>query len=181
MKGEPTPAWDHGTRGSSPFWLGEGRVPSENVATLELVVFGDWGTWIPASRKGECGWEASTEYHCTPTKVFLKFSQSLRRPPTVANYGSRLKPFNWLKGRPTGWLNLPSPTWSEKVHPHLPLGGDLGEGTWYCRTRGLKMAYTTHVAIQEGNDDKPSNSSVVRQTQIVLESQAKPCFWKEIS
>ena len=84
MKGEPTPAWDHGTRGSSPFWLGEGRVPSENVATLELVVFGDWGTWIPASRKGECGWEASTEYHCTPTKVFLKFSQSLRRPPTVA-------------------------------------------------------------------------------------------------
>ena len=25
----------------------------------------------------------STEYHCTPTEVFLKFSQSLRRPPTV--------------------------------------------------------------------------------------------------
>ena len=40
MKGEPTPAWDHGTRGSSPFWLGEGRVPSENVATPELVAFG---------------------------------------------------------------------------------------------------------------------------------------------
>ena len=40
MKGEPTPAWDHGTRGSSPFWLGEGRVPGENVATLEIVVFG---------------------------------------------------------------------------------------------------------------------------------------------
>ena len=32
--------WDHGTRGSSPFWLGEGRVPGENVATPELVVFG---------------------------------------------------------------------------------------------------------------------------------------------
>ena len=29
-----------GTRGSSPFWLGEGRVPSENVATPELVAFG---------------------------------------------------------------------------------------------------------------------------------------------
>ena len=40
MKGEPTSAWDHGTRGSSPFWLGEGRVPSENVATPELVAFG---------------------------------------------------------------------------------------------------------------------------------------------
>ena len=38
MKGEPTPAWDHGSRGSSPFWLGEGRVPSGNVATPELVV-----------------------------------------------------------------------------------------------------------------------------------------------
>ena len=30
--------WAYGTRGSSPFWLGEGRVPSENVATPELVV-----------------------------------------------------------------------------------------------------------------------------------------------
>ena len=29
-------------------------------------------------------WETCTEYHCTPTKVFLSFSQSLRRPPTVA-------------------------------------------------------------------------------------------------
>ena len=38
MKGEPTPAWDQGTRGSSPFWLGEGRVPSGNVATPEFVV-----------------------------------------------------------------------------------------------------------------------------------------------
>ena len=40
LKGEPTPAWDHGTRGSSPFWLGEGRVPRGNVATPEIVVFG---------------------------------------------------------------------------------------------------------------------------------------------
>ena len=40
MKGEPTPVWDHGSRGSSPFWLGEGRVPSGNVATPEIVVFG---------------------------------------------------------------------------------------------------------------------------------------------
>ena len=40
MKGEPTPAWDYGTRGSSPFWLGEGRVPRGNVATPEIVVFG---------------------------------------------------------------------------------------------------------------------------------------------
>ena len=31
-------------------------------------------------------WETCTEYHCTPTKVFLKFSQSLRRPPTVATW-----------------------------------------------------------------------------------------------
>ena len=55
MKGEPTPAWDHGTRGSSPFWLGEGRVPGGNVATPEACCFWCWGTWIPASRKGECG------------------------------------------------------------------------------------------------------------------------------
>ena len=38
MKGEPTPAWDHGTRGSSP----GGRASSHrgNVATPETVVFG---------------------------------------------------------------------------------------------------------------------------------------------
>ena len=55
-----------------------------------------------------------------PLRSFLKFSQSLRRPPTVAT---------WLKGQSTDWLNLPSPTWSEKVHLHLPLGGDLREGS----------------------------------------------------
>ena len=74
-----------------------------------------------------CGWETWTEYHCTPTKVFLSFSQSLRRPPTVAM---------WLKAQAiqlaqgpiklTG--SIPSPTWSEKVQRHLPLGGDLREG-----------------------------------------------------
>ena len=37
-----------------------------------------------------CGWETWTEYYCTPTKVFLSFSQSLRRPPTVAM---------WLKAK----------------------------------------------------------------------------------
>ena len=40
MKGEPIPAWDYGTRGSSPFWLGEGRVPRGNVAIPEAFVFG---------------------------------------------------------------------------------------------------------------------------------------------
>ena len=56
----------------------------------------------------------------TPLRSFLKFSQSLRRPPTVAI---------WLKGQSTDWLNLPSPTWSEKVRQHLPLGGVLREGS----------------------------------------------------
>ena len=56
----------------------------------------------------------------TPLRSFLKFSQSLRRPPTVAI---------WLKGQSTDWLDLPSPTWSEKVRQHLPLGGVLREGS----------------------------------------------------
>ena len=56
MKGEPTPAWDHGTRGSSPFWLGEGRVPSENVATPELVAFGVGEPgFLPAGRGSAVG------------------------------------------------------------------------------------------------------------------------------
>ena len=36
-------------------------------------------------------WETCTEYHCTPTKVFLKFSQSLRRPPTVATMAQAIQ------------------------------------------------------------------------------------------
>ena len=84
MKGEPTPAWDHGTRGSSPFWLGEGRVPRGNVATPEAFVFGVGEPGFLQAGRGSAVWETCTEYHCTPTKVFLSFSQSLRRPPTVA-------------------------------------------------------------------------------------------------
>ena len=41
-------------------------------------------------------WETCTEYHCTPTKVLLKFSQSLRRPPTVAIW---LKPSHSIGSR----------------------------------------------------------------------------------
>ena len=95
MKGEPTPAWDYGTRGSSPFWLGEGRVPRGNVATPEAFVFGVGEPGFLQAGRGSAVWETCTEYHCTPTKVFLKFSQSLRRPPTVAT---------WLKGQSTDWL-----------------------------------------------------------------------------
>ena len=86
MKGEPTPAWDYGTRGSSPFWLGEGRVPRGNVATPEAFVFGVGEPGFLQAGRGSAVWETCTEYHCTPTKVFLKFSQSLRRPPTVATW-----------------------------------------------------------------------------------------------
>ena len=86
MKGEPTPAWDYGTRGSSPFWLGEGRVPRGNVATPEAFVFGVGEPGFLQAGRGSAVWETCTEYHCTPTMVFLKFSQSLRRPPTVATW-----------------------------------------------------------------------------------------------
>ena len=129
MKGEPTPAWDHGTRGSSPFWLGEGRVPGGNVATPEIVVFGVGEPGFLQAGRGSAVGKHAQSTTATPLRSFLKFSQSLRRPPTVATMaqGSRA---NQLTG------SIPSPTWSEKVHPHLPLGGDLREGTWYCRTRG---------------------------------------------
>ena len=40
---------------------------------------------------GSAVWETCTEYHCTPTKVFLKFSQSLRRPPTVATMAQAIQ------------------------------------------------------------------------------------------
>lgn len=91
MKGEPTPAWDYGTRGSSPFWLGEGRVPRGNVATPEAFVFGVGEPGFLQAGRGSAVWETCTEYHCTPTKVFLKFSQSLRRPPTVATMAQAIQ------------------------------------------------------------------------------------------
>ena len=94
MKGEPTPAWDYGTRGSSPFWLGEGRVPRGNVATPEAFVFGVGEPGFLQAGRGSAVWETCTEYHCTPTKVFLKFSQSLRRPPTVATWLKAQGPIN---------------------------------------------------------------------------------------
>ena len=78
-----------------------------------------------STRNCNCGWENSTEYHCTPTRTFLKVFTVVETSSDCCNYGSRLKPFSWLKANQlTG--SIPSPTWSEQ---HLPLGGDLREGT----------------------------------------------------
>ena len=77
---------------------------------------------------GICGWENSTEYRCTPTRTFLKVFTVVETVLRLLQLW--LKPFNWLKGQPnyiTG--SIPGPTWSEKVQRHLPLGGDLREGT----------------------------------------------------
>ena len=46
-----------------------------------------WRSWHIVSAV----WETCTEYHCTPTKVFLSFSQSLRRPPTVATLAQAIQ------------------------------------------------------------------------------------------
>ena len=69
------------------------------MATPETVVFGVGEPGFLQAGRGSAVWETCTEYHCTPTKVFLKFSQSLRRPPTVATLaqGSRANQTNWLK------------------------------------------------------------------------------------
>ena len=96
MKGEPTPAWDYGTRGSSPFWLGEGRVPRGNVATPEAFVFGVGEPGFLQAGRGSAVGKHAQCTAATPLRSFLKFSQSLRRPPTVAI---------WLKGQSTDWLN----------------------------------------------------------------------------
>ena len=70
-------------------------------------------------------WETCTEYHCTPTKVFFKvFTVVETTSSDCCNMAQA-----WLKGQSTDWLNLPSPTWSEKVRQHLPLGGVLREGS----------------------------------------------------
>ena len=58
--------------GLRPSGWGKGEFPVKTWPPLNLL-FWCWETWIPASRKGECGWENSTEYHCTPTEVFLSF------------------------------------------------------------------------------------------------------------
>ena len=115
--------------GLRPSGWGKGEFPEETWPPLKLLflVLGEPG-FLQAGRGSAVGKHAQSTT-ATPLRSFFKFSQSLRRPPTVATMaqGSRA---NQLTG------SIPSPTWSEKVHPHLPLGGDLREGTWFCRTRG---------------------------------------------
>ena len=102
MKGEPTPAWDHGTRGSSPFWLGEGRVPSENVATPELVAFGVGEPGFLQAGRGSAVGKPEQSTTAPPLRSFLVF-HSRWDVLRLLQCGSRLKPFNWLKAnQPTG-------------------------------------------------------------------------------
>ena len=81
--------------GLRPSGWGKGEFPEETWPPLKLLflVLGNLDSC--KQEGGSAVWETCTEYHCTPTKVFLKFSQSLRRPPTVAT---------WLKGQSTDWL-----------------------------------------------------------------------------
>ena len=123
-------------------------------------MIGGWHDGCVRKPIWDCGWENSTEYHCTPTKVFLKFSQSLRLLQLGSSHsiGSRA---NQLTG------SIPSPTWSEKVHPHLPLGGDLREGTWYCRTRENKVIHprkTSHESPPKKNTSQVAGASTSNQS-----------------
>ena len=64
-------------------------------------------------------------------KRFLSFPTVVETSSDCGNVGSRLKHKLAQAGsranQPTG--SALSPTWSEKVHLHLPLGGVLREGT----------------------------------------------------
>ena len=131
MKGESTPVWDHGSRGSSPFWLGEGRVPSGNVAAPELVVL-VLRNLDSCEQEGGVRLGKQHRVPLHPPRTFLKLFTVVETSSDCCNIGSRA---NQLTGS-----RSPSPIWSEKVQQHLPLGGDLREGTRSdFRTRGLKM------------------------------------------
>ena len=106
MKGEPTPAWDHGTRGSSPFWLGEGRVPGGNVATPEIVVFGVGEPGFLQAGRGSAVWETYTEYHCTPTKVFFKVFTVVETSSDCCNLAQAIQ---LAQGQSTDWLKITEP------------------------------------------------------------------------
>ena len=71
--------------------------------------------WIYLNLFESAFWETCTEYHCTPTKVFLKFSQSLRRPPTVATWLKITEPNLEWKGAAASasWWGPPGrvPVW----------------------------------------------------------------------
>ena len=106
MKGESTPVWDHGTRGSSPFWLGEGRVPSENVATPELVAFGVGEPgFLQAGRGSAVG---KPEQSTAPHKGLFKFFTVVETSSDCCNVaqgsshsiGSRANQTNWLNTEP---------------------------------------------------------------------------------
>ena len=88
MKGESTPVWDHGSRGSSPFWLGEGRVPSGSVAAPELVVLVLRNLDSCEQEGGVRLGKNSTEYHCTPTRTFSKVFTVLETSSDCCNFGS---------------------------------------------------------------------------------------------
>ena len=69
-----------------------------------------------------CGWETCTEYRCTPTKVFLKFSQSLRRPPTVAM---------WLKAQAIQLAQGPIKPTGSIYRAQLGVKGAAASASWW--------------------------------------------------
>ena len=93
MKGEPTPVWDHGTRGSSPFWLGEGRVPRGNMATPEAVVFGVGEPGFLQAGRGSAVGKTAQSTTAPPLRSF-KFFTVVETSSDCCNMAQG--PINWL-------------------------------------------------------------------------------------
>ena len=112
MKGESKPVWDHGSRGS---W---GRASSQWKRGHPWTCC--FGVEEPASRKGECGWENSTEYRCTPTRTFLKVFTVVETSSDCCNYGSSRSIGS--RANQTNWLN---------TEPNLEWKGAAASASWW--------------------------------------------------
>ena len=120
--------------------LAGGRASSqwERGHPLNLL-FRCWVTWIPASRKAECGWEVCAEYHCTTMRSFWIFSRSLRAIQ-LWRY--------WLKGQSNDWLKYTEPNLERKGCTCICLMvGFSGKGLGSVKPRGFKSCLTHHCIV----------------------------------
>ena len=96
--------------GLRPSGWGKGEFPVKTWPPLNLLLL-VLGNLDSCKQEGECGWETSTEYHCTPTKVFLKVFTVVEASRLLQLW---LTPFNWLKGQSTDWLKITEPNLEQK-------------------------------------------------------------------
>ena len=99
------------------------------MATPEIVVFGVGEPGFLQAGRGSAVGKHAQSTTAPPLRSFLRIFTVVETSSDCCNLAQGSSHSIGSRPNSTDWLNLPSPTWSEKVHLHLPLGGDLREGS----------------------------------------------------